>query len=109
MGNVTYDFYKNEYLGGSISETEWPAACREATVVLNRFRRLYRIASTGDSAENMAICAIAEVLVDDAAKRSVASTAIGSVSVSFDKPSKSVMRTAYEQASLYLDIYRGCD
>lgn len=40
---VKYDFYKNTYLGCSISEEDWPVFCRRAHDQLNKYKQIYRI------------------------------------------------------------------
>lgn len=108
---VDYDFYANDFLGSAIPEKDFPGMAAQAQAVLNRFRRVYRVESTGPEAENMAICAMAEAL--HAAKCSrggISSAAVGSMSVHYEgseKVRKALMAELYEQASVYLDIYRG--
>ena len=46
---VKYEFYKETYLGSSITEEEWPALCRRAHDQLNRYKRIYRISPRPDA------------------------------------------------------------
>ena len=106
---VTYQFYSDTYHGGSISPEDWPAAEREARANLERYRRSYTVTAPGQDSENMAICAMAEVLVQASQAAALASASIGSVSVSYRAPDpRKQKRDLFEAACLYLDIYRGC-
>lgn len=114
---VTYDFYKNTYLGSSITEQEWPAFAARAQDQLDRYKRIYTVVSPGESSEAMAVCAMAEAIASIAAAQSgagaVTSASIGSVSVSYggtsslDLSRKGQAKELYDAARIYLDIYRG--
>ena len=56
----------------------------------------------------MAICAMAEVLWAGRNQNMSAAT-VGSVSVRYDTDKSALQRELYEQASIYLDIYRGVE
>lgn len=106
---VTYQFYSGTYHGGSISPEDWPAAEREARASLERYRRSYTVTAPGEHSEDMAICAMAEVLYSNAQASGLSSASIGSVSVSYRAPDpKQLKRELFETATMYLDIYRGC-
>lgn len=104
---VTFDFYTDTYHGGSISASEWPVVEREASAHLARMERIYTV--TGDdTGRKMAVCAMAEKLVDNAKKSGVSSASIGSVSVSYaQQTNTSTNRDMLREASLYLRISRG--
>ncbi len=115
---VAYSFYTDTYHGGSITAEEWPAAEREASATLDRYKRIYTVTEPTQDAEKMAVCAVAEVLVYQAKAESgqlggVTSASIGSVSTSFSttaeiyRNAQMSNNTVYKAASLYLDIYRG--
>lgn len=40
---VKYDFYRDTYLGSSITEAEWPQFRRMATDKLNHYKRIYTV------------------------------------------------------------------
>ena len=105
---VTYQFYNDTYHGGSISPEDWPAAEREARATLERYRRSYTVTAPGEHSEDMAICAMAEVLVQASQASALSSASVGSVSVSYRAPDpKQQKRDLFEAATMYLDIYRG--
>ena len=122
MEKVTYQFYVDTYQGGSISPEEWPAAEREARATVARYQRIYTVTEPEPNSLQMAVCAVAEVLVEHAHADSIqedgaiSSASIGSVSVSYATPSstertesrKSLKKDCYEAARLHIDIYRGC-
>ena len=114
---VAYEFYKDTYLGSSITEQEWPVLSVRAQDQLNRYKRIYTVVAPGETSEAMAVCAIADAIASIFAAQSgagaVASASIGSVSVSYnstnsiDLSRSGQARELYDAASLYLDIYRG--
>ncbi len=108
---VDYSFYENDYLGSAIPDREFSGMAAQAQAVLSRFRRMYRVESPGPDGEKMAICAMAETLYARSQRNSgVSAATIGSVSVRYDQSgdgSRALMAELYEQASIYLDIYRG--
>ncbi len=105
---VDYDFYVNTYLGSAIPETAFSGAAERAARALTRFKRLYQVTASGDG-EKLALCAMAEEVYADACRpRDVESTTMGQVSVRYAQGEKRRLeRRLYEQALLYLDIYRG--
>ena len=69
---VKYEFYKDTYLGSSISETDWAVFCRRAHDQLNRYKRIYRINPRPDALEcylddNVVLDAASIMAVDDGA------------------------------------------
>lgn len=105
---VDYEFYVNTYLGSAIPETAFSGAMERAVRALNRFKRVYQVNAARD-AEKLALCAMAEEVYDEQKRpRDVTREAIGQVSYHYDRQrQKSLDRRLYQQALLYLDIYRG--
>lgn len=109
---VDYEFYTNTYHGGSIPSEEWPAAEREASAMLERYKRIYSVTAPTPDAESMAVCSMAEVIAAyGEIGPSVSSASIGSVSESYSTGTAGWAaqrsRDVYKAACLYLDIYRG--
>ena len=120
---VPYDFYKDIFMGGSITFEEWPMYEARAREQLERYKRIYTVTAPKDApcAEGKAICAMADALAYFVAAQNggggpVSSASIGSVSVSYGGASqnngmelspKGQERELFRCASLYLDIYRG--
>ena len=104
---VQYGFYADQYLGSVIPENEFPQAAQRAMDALERYKRIYRVTSSGEVSENMALCAMAEA-VYTASKRStgVSAATVGKVSVQYDK-TESLDRQLLRKAAIYLDIKRG--
>ena len=103
---VGYEFYVNQYLGSFIPEKAFSGMVAQAQQVLNRFQQVYRVESSGQEAESMAICAMAESLWQNRNK-GIASANIGSVSVRYETDKSALRRELYDKACIYLDIYRG--
>ena len=96
---VDYEFYVNDYLGSAIPEKVFSGLAVQARHWLNQLKRWYRVESSGEEAEKMAICAMAEALWrrrNHSLKHSTAAK-------------EDPRRELYEKASIYLDIFRGVD
>ena len=105
---VDYDFYCNEYLGTAISPKAFPEAAHRAKDALEEMKRKYRVASSGEDAEKLALCAMAEAVHRANRRGTVSAATVGSVSVRYDGAAeKDLNRELYRCASIYLDVYRG--
>ena len=115
---VDYTFYRSQFLGRSLTEEEWSEFSPRALAQLNQYKRTYTVTSPEARSEDMAVCAMTEVVAAIAAAQSgtgtIAAASIGSVSVSYgnaaaamDLSPKGQARELYNAASMYLDIYRG--
>lgn len=105
---VDYDFYVNSYLGYAIPEKAFPGMAARAQEVLAQFGRMFRVVSSGQISEKMAVCAMAEKLYERARSRGVKTASVGSVSVSYSSSSTdSLSRELLRSARIYLDIHRG--
>lgn len=108
---VDYEFYTNSYLGSVIPQKAFPGAAARARDALERFKGIYRVVSSGPESERLALCAMAETLYTAKQHRgSVSAASVGNVSVHYEdrrSANKALWRELYEQASIYLDIYRG--
>ena len=104
---VHYGFYTDQYLGSLIPEQAFAKAAARAYDALQRFKAIYQVTSSGQVAEHMALCAMAEA-VYTAGKRTggIASATVGKVSVRYDGQ-KNLDRELYNRAAIYLDIRRG--
>ncbi len=108
---VDYRFYENTYLGNAIPAKAFPAVAAQAATALERFCRIYTVAPFGEETRKMAICAMAEAIHAANRRRAgVTAASMGNVSVRYENgehANKSLQRELYQQASIYLDIYRG--
>lgn len=119
---VEFEFYKDTYMGGSISLVDWPTYEARAFAELARYKRIYTVTIPDgvENAESMAICAMAEQLhgidlIANGEGGAGQSTSIGSVSTSYGSAGAQAIdvtpagqaKALYRCASLYLDIYRG--
>ena len=114
-----YEFYRSVYGGSSLTIDEWQMFEKRAADQLAHYKRIYTVTAPDETAEAMAICAMADALacfatVQNGAGGPVTSASIGSVSVSYagasaavDLSPKGQARELYRCASQYLDIYRG--
>lgn len=105
---VDYDFYCNAYLGSQISQKAFPEAEAKAVAFLRYLQNNFQVKSSGEEAEKLAVCAMAEGVHHYAKRGGVASASAGSVSVHYrGDAEKSLRRDLLQRAAIYLDIYRG--
>lgn len=103
---VNFDFYVSRYRGSLIPENAFAGLVVRAQQYLAQFKRSYRVVAPDETAEKLALCAMAEVLYnrkDDG----VTQSRVGSVSVQYRADKMPLQRELYQKASVYLDIYRG--
>ena len=115
---VDYEFYVNHYLGSAIPEKAFSGLAAQAKEYLDNLKAVCRVASSGQEAECMALCAMAETLwrwesLSPTGSGAVTSASVGSVSVSYatdsgDGSPKAQAMALFRAAERYLQIYRGC-
>ena len=107
---VTFEFYRDIYLGSAIGESKFPQLAQRAEAELARLKRCYRVEG-GEEAQAMAICAMAESLFACTGRSAgVQAATVGGVSVRYwEDTDMALRRRLYQQAAVYLDIYRGCE
>lgn len=108
---VTYEFYQNSYLGSAIPENAFSGVAARAEAVLSKMKRIFEVRSSGEMAEKLALCAMAEAIYSyEDRKQEVLQARMGEVSVKYSDPGKEkkiLSRELYRRAAIYLDIYRG--
>ncbi len=105
---IDYTFYKDSYLGNAIPEAAFHGMASRAQEQLDRMKRVFRVESSGEQAERMALCAMAEALYAHR-NTGLSSASVGSVRVQYDTGTAKLQQRLREQASIYLDIYRGVE
>ena len=103
---VEHEFYVNCYMGSAIPGNAFSGMAAQAQYYLDRFKETFRVVSSGEEAEKMALCAMAETLWYRR-DSGVSSASVGSVRVQYGNNRPSLLRELFEKASIYLDIYRG--
>ena len=106
MPMVGYSFYTDVYMGWELSEKEFEHRIRQATGVLEKFSRIFRIDSPGPDSRDMALCAMAEGISRYYKRAGYTATSVGGVSVTYDT-GKGLGSILLEQAKIYLDFHRG--
>ena len=110
---VTYEFYTGSYLGSAIPENAFSGVAARAEAALGRMKKIYRVSSSGEVAEKLALCAMAEAFYKDRGRKSgVRSARMGDVTLEYESGKESqrtLNRELYNRASVYLDIYRGVE
>ena len=115
-----YTFYKEQFAGEDIPESEFPRFLKRAEIELKRMRRIYPMTPAGayteESAAEMALCAIADAMYEFAQedeRRGLARVSIGSVSETYTAPPELcaatlALRAAHfrREAGYYLQIGR---
>ena len=103
---VDFDFYTDCYMGSAIPGRSFSGMAAQAQYYLDGFKATFRVESSGEEAEKMALCAMAETLWFRR-DSGVTSASVGSVRVQYGNNRPSLLRELFEKASIYLDIYRG--
>ena len=103
---VDYEFYRDAYLGSCIGEKAFPEMAKRAWEHLERLKNRFRVVSSGEESEKLALCAMAEAIHKAEKRGAVSSATVGSVSVHYGA-GKNLNRELLRKASIYLDIYRG--
>lgn len=98
-----YDFYVNVYLGSSIPEKQFSKLAAQAASVLESYERSCRVVCPGPDSRNMAICAMAERLLEQEKR----TRGIHAATVNSCGQQTPLAQQLYQQARIYLDIYRG--
>ena len=102
-----YGFYQEVYQGRAIPEAEFSALRVTADRWLQKLERCCRVTPYGPDSRKMAICAVAETLADWERKHQYLETSIGGVRVRYRQNDVSLQRQLLQNASGYLEIYRG--
>lgn len=103
---VTYEFYRDMYLGSRLEEDTFPKAIARAERWIQKLERNFRVEPVGEDSRDLAICAVAEAMDEHAASRGVAQTTVGKVSVRY-KERKALEQRLYRCVQVFLDIRRG--
>ena len=104
---VTYDFYKNIYMGSAIAEASFPQAAARAEEFLSSLERNCEVIRCGPDSRTMAICAMAETIEAYRRSRDVRQASVGGVSVRYEPEETSLQKQLVRSAGVYLDICRG--
>lgn len=103
---VTYDFYRDVYLGSTLEEGAFPQAAARAEAWMQKLERACQVTPVGEDSRELAVCAVAETLTRFGRYQNVAQTTVGGVSVRYESDRK-LQRELLQSASVFLDIRRG--
>lgn len=103
---VTYDFYRDVYLGSALSEEAFPQAAARAEAWMRKLERSCQVTPVGEDSRELAVCAVAETLARFGRHQNVAQTTVGGVSVRYESDRK-LQRQLLQNAAVFLDIRRG--
>lgn len=101
-----FGFYTDCYLGEQIPQKAFGEVMARARDMLERYRSIYTVESSGPEAEKMALCAMAEAIYTARRREGVSYASAGGVSVRYS-PTGRQDRAVYDAARIYLDIHRG--
>lgn len=105
---ITYEFYKDRYLGDKITETAFPQAAARAETYVNFLERQYQVCCPVADSRQMALCAAAEVFAQSGYAHNVSASAVGDVSVHyFVDGGTALKQQLYRAVAQYLQIRRG--
>ena len=106
---LSYDFYKDTYLGSTIPESSFGEAVARAEAWLSKLERTCQVETCGPDSRAMALCAIAETIFLWKKRGQIAQTTVGGVTVCYEKRDSSLQRQLLQSARTFLDIHRGVD
>lgn len=107
---VTYEFYQNTYLGSQLSETAFPEFAARAEEWLSKLERTCRAVPVGENSRDLALCAVAEMLEEQAGHRQISQMSVGDVSVRYaDNADQAFLKSLRQRVSCYLVFKRGVD
>ena len=104
-----YKFYKEDYQGSVIPEAEFSALRVAAVRWLEKLERCCRVTPYGPDSRKMAICAVADTLAVWERKHQYLETSVGGVRVRYQQSDLPLQRKLLQNASGFLEIYRGLD
>lgn len=102
-----YGFYKDVYLGTSVSEVAFPELIARAKEWLEKIERCCRVVPYGPDSRKMALCSIAETLLVWYKKQNFTQATVGGVTVRYEKNDLPLQRQLVQNIAGYLEIYRG--
>lgn len=102
---VTYEFYRDVYLGSRLEESDFQKEAARADRWVARLERLYLVSPVGEDGRDMAVCAVAEAMDRYRNSLGVTQATVGGVSVRYD--TAGVQKHLRRAAEVFLDIRRG--
>ena len=102
---VSYEFYRDVYLGSALEEEDFPKAAARAERWMQKLERTFFVAPVGEDSRDLAVCAVAEAMEQHRRQAGMTQTSVGGVSVRYD--SKSLEKKLHRCAGVFLDIRRG--
>lgn len=105
---VSYDFYKNDYMGQDIQDWNWPKACFRAEEKLEALERKYTLIPYGPNSRKMAVCAIAELTNFFRRDFLITQERLGDMNVEYDpEADKKLQKRILQNIEGYFYRYRG--
>lgn len=101
-----YGFYTDVYAGTMLKPGTFSQMLRQAVRWLEMLEQRCRVVAYGPESRKMALCAAAEELYRYRTTERIAQSAIGSVSIRYEK-SEPLSRRLLQSVAGYLEIYRG--
>ena len=104
---VTYDFYKNDYLGSMLSETAFLQVVPRAEDWVTGLENSVQVTPYGPASRSMAVCAVAETMEYFRRNALVAQASVGGVSVRYEQGDKKLQKRLLHNVAPYLTVCRG--
>lgn len=103
---ISYDFYKNVYLGTAISEVAFPHAIARGEEWVAKLERTCQVEPYGPDSRAMAVCSVAETMEYHRKHQQIVQASIGGVTVRYEDDRK-LQRQLWRNVAVFLDIKRG--
>lgn len=103
---VSYDFYKDVYMGSLIPASAFGYAIAWSADWLRMLERTCTVTATGPDSRKLALCAMAEVFTRFRRRDRMLQESVGGVSVRYESAG-SLNKALLDCAKVYLQICRG--
>ena len=103
---VTYEFYRDVFLGSRLEEDTFPGMIARAERWVQKLERTYQVEPVGEDSRDLAVCAVAETMDECMQHQGIVQSTVGKVSVRYSDK-KAMEQRLYRSAGVFLKIYRG--
>lgn len=103
---VTYEFYRDVFLGSRLEEDTFPGMIARAERWVQKLERTYHVEPVGQDSRDLAVCAVAETMDEHLQHQGVVQSTVGKVSIRYSDK-KEMERKLYRSAGVFLNIHRG--
>ena len=105
---VTYEFYRDVFLGSRLEEDTFPGMIARAERWVQKLERTYEVEPVGKEIRDLAVCAVADTMDVFLQRQGLVQSSVGKVTLRYSDK-KAMERQLYQSAEMFLEIHRGVD